>query len=135
MASAKFAWTDGGAQSLTLQLFLQNQTLAKNVPTFVAVSLDGSVVEAITIGSGQNEAIVTIRHERDASDLRDLLSALRRRISMTLTPDTDSPGTTFTFTAIGAVPEERLEAEGRQNLWAAGPIRLRRLDGGAFDPA
>ncbi len=134
MASARFQWTDGGAQSLILQLFVQNQTLAKFVPTFVAVALDGSVVDAITIGSGQNEAIVTIRHERDASDLRDLLSAMRRRISLTFTPDTDSPGTTFTVTAIGPVPEETMEAEGRQNLWAAGPIRLRRLDGGAFDP-
>lgn len=132
--AAKFDWTDGGAQSFTTDLKLQGQMLDTNQPAYYTEALDGSVVEVVTVGSGQNEAIQFIRHEADDSGLRDLLDAMRRGISVTYTPDTGAPGTTFTVTAIPPVPAAEMENEGRQNLWRAGPIRLRRLDGGAFAP-
>lgn len=132
---SRFQWTDGGAQSFITDIRVQQQTYSKNRPAFVTESLDGTVVEAIVIGSGQNQATMSIRHERDHSGLRDLADALRRRISMTYTPDNDTPGTTFTVTAVGDVPNPALEAEGRQDLFALGPFTLRRLDGGAFEPA
>lgn len=132
---ARFQWTDGGAQSLITDLRLQNQAYSHHRPSFDVESIDGSVVEAIVIGSGQNQNTGYIRHEASHAELRDLASALRRRISITYTPDNDTPGTTFTVTAVGDVPDPVQEAEGRQNLWALGPITLRRLDGGAFEPA
>ncbi len=132
--SARFQWTDGGAQSFVTVLKLQQQTYAHNRPAFVVESIDGSVVEAVVVGSGQNQIRGFIRHETDQASLRDLASALRRRLSMTFTPDNDVPGTTFTVTAVGEVPNPVQEAEGRQDLFALGPITLRRLDGGAFEP-
>lgn len=132
---ARFQWTDGGAQSFICDLRLQGQTYSKNRPTFVTEALDGSVVEAVVIGSGQNQVTASIRHEADHSGLRDLADALSRRISMTFTPDNDTPGTTFTVTAVGQVPQPVLESAGQENLFALGPFTLRRLDGGAFEPA
>lgn len=133
--SARFQWTDGGAQSFITVLKLQQQTYSKNYPAMENESIDGSVVEAIVIGSGQNQVTGYIRHETDHDALRDLASALRRRISMTFTPDNGTPGTTFTVTAVGRIPDPQLESEGRQDLFSLGPITLRRLDGGAFEPA
>lgn len=132
---ARFQWTDGGAQSFICDLKLQGQMFSKNVPAFRTESLDGSVVEVVTVGSFQNQVTAWIRHEAAHSGLRDLAAALRRGISMTLTPDNDTPGTTFTVTAVGDVPDPELETEGKQNLFRLGPLALRRLDGGALEPA
>ena len=135
MGTSKFAWTDGGAQTFTTDLHTQRQEPNKNIPVFPAAALDGSVVEVITIGSGQNEIFVTITHERDDSGLRDWRAALMRGISQVFTPDTDSPGTTFTVTAIHPIPMIRMVSEGRQSpRYSMSGIRLRRLDGGAFLP-
>ena len=136
MGASKFAWTDGGAQSLTLDLHTQHHEPSKNRPVYVSEALDGTALEAVSVGSGQNESLVMIQAEGDATGLRDLRDAMRRTISMTYTPDLDSPGTTFTITAIPPIPEIRQETEGvKSPLYSMGPVRLRRLDGGVFWPA
>lgn len=135
MGASKFAWTDGGAQSLTLDLHVQKQAPSKNRPVFVAESLDGTAFEHVSIGSGQNEAVVHVEAEGDATGLRDWIDAIRRGISQTFTPDVGSPGTTFTVTAVPPIPAVTIQTEGRQSpLYRVGPIVLRRLDGGAFWP-
>ena len=135
MGASKFAWTDGGAQSITLDLHVQKQAPNKNRPVFVGESLDGTAFEHVSVGSGQNEAVVNVAAEGDATGLRDWIDAIRRGISQTFTPDMDSPATTFTVTAVPPIPDIALETEGRQSpLFRVGPIRLRRLDGGAFWP-
>ena len=135
MAASQFDWTDGGAQSLTLDLHTQRHAPNKNRPTFAAESLDGTALEVVSVGSGQNEAAVMIEAEGDATGLRDMIDAMRRGISMTYTPDLDSPGTTFTVQAMPPLPAIRQQSEGRQSpLFLVGPVVLRRLDGGAFWP-
>ena len=136
-ARSRFAWTDGGAQTFDTDLHTQQHRLRKNRPVFPVESLDGTVVEAISIGSGQNETAVTIMSERDRTGLRDFLDAADRRLVLTYTPDQDNAsGTTFTVTAVGPVPRmPDMESEGNQSpRYTVGPIVLRRLDGGAFDP-
>ena len=128
---------DGGAQTFDTDLHTQQHRLAKNRPVFVVPSLDGTVIEAISIGSGQNQCSIMIMEERDRTGLRDWLDALDRRISMTYTPDQDNAsGTTFTVTAVGPVPRMlEMSSEGAQSpRYNVGPIMLRVLDGGAFDP-
>lgn len=135
MGASKWEWTDGGAQSFTADLHIQKQEPNLNRPVYVAESLDGSVIEAISIGSGQEEIRCVVTEERDATGLRDFQDALRRRLSMTFTPDLDAPGTTFTVTAAGGVPQVQMVSEGNQSpRYGLGPITLRRLDGGSFWP-
>ncbi len=135
MGASKWAWTDGGAQSFTADLHVQRQSPNKNRPVFPAHSLDGTVIEVISIGSGQNEAIMHVMEERDATGLRDWHDALRRGIEQTFTPDLDSPGTTFTVKAIHPIPQIAHTSEGSQSpRFRLGPIKFRRLDGGAFWP-
>ena len=135
MGASKFTWTDSGAKTFTTDLHVQAQAPRKNRPVWIAGSLDGTVVEAISVGSGQNEIAVMVMAERDAVGLRDWRDAIRRGISQVFTPDLDAPGTTFTVTAIPPIPEIEMQSEGRQApLFVLGPIVLRRLDGGALWP-
>lgn len=135
MGASKFEWTDGGAQSFTTDLHVQQQVPDKNRPTHTAESLDGSVIESISVGSGQNQIVVNIEHERDDAGLRDFRDAARRSLSLTFTPDVDAAGTTFTVTAAPPVPEIIMVSEGRQSpRYALRGLILRRLDGGAFLP-
>lgn len=135
MGASKFAWTDSGAQTFTTDLHVQRQEPNTNQPSFAAEALDGSVVEVISIGSGQNEVLVTVTEERDDQGLRDWRDALVRGISQVFTPDVDSPGTTFTVTAIHPIPRISMVAEGQQSpRYQMAGILLRRLDGGAFLP-
>lgn len=134
MGASKFAWTDGGAQSFTCDVHVQNQMPQKHRWKKKTRSLDGTVLEVTTVGSGINELDVAIRHDLDHTGLRDLRDALDRGLQMTYTPDIDVPGTTYTVKAVGEVAEIALEAEGRQNMFAIPHVRLARLDGGAFPP-
>jgi len=130
--ASKFQWTDGGSQSFTTDVHVQNQVPQKFRTLYPDRSLDGSVLEVISIGSGINEVSMAIRHDNDDTGLRDLHDALARGLQMTYTPDTDVPATTYTVKAV-EIGEIALEMEGRQNLWRF-DVTLARLDGGAFAP-
>lgn len=135
MGASKFAWTDGGAQTFTTSLHIQQQVPNKNRPVFPAESLDGSVIEVIVVGSGQNEILCTVTQERDDQQFRDWREAILRGISQVFTPDVDAPGTFFTVTAIHPIPLIAMVSEGLQSpRYSMVGIRLRRLDGGAFLP-
>lgn len=134
MGASKFAWTDGGAQSFTCDVHVQLQTPHQHRWKKKTRSLDGTVLEVTTVGSGINEVVCAIRHDNDDTGLRDLQDALDRGLEMTFTPNLDAPGTTYTVKAVGEVAPVTLEEEGQQNLWSIPYVRLARLDGGAFAP-
>ncbi len=135
MGASKFAWTDGGAQTFTTDLHVQSQVPNINQPVFPSQSLDGTVIEVLSVGTGQEEVWVTVTHERDDEGLRDWRDAIVRGISQVFTPDIDAPGTTFTVTAIHPIPQISMISEGQQSpRYSMTGIRLRRLDGGAFLP-
>jgi hypothetical protein len=133
MSASRFQWTDSGAQSFITDVHVQNQVPEKVRSLFPARSLDQTVVEVVSVGSGVNQVSILIVAERDDTGLRDFQDAAKRGISITYTPDNaGAPGTTYTVTAV-AVGEIRLDRRGRQDLFTL-PLTLARLDGGAFAP-
>lgn len=130
--ASRFQWTDGGAQSLITDLHVQNQIPEKVRSLFPTRSLDKSVVEVVSVGSGVNQVRVLIAAEGDDTGLRDFQDAAKRGISIIYTPDNSDPGTTFTVTAV-QVGEIGLDRRGRQDLFTLS-LTLARLDGGAFSP-
>ena len=130
--ASRFQWTDSGAQSFITDIHVQNQVPTEAYAAFPERSLDGSVLEVVTVAGGIKELDIVIRHDLDHAALVTLRTAARRGLQFTYTPDNDTPGTTFTVKAV-EVGEVVIEGQGRQNLFAL-PMRLARLDGGAFGP-
>lgn len=128
---SKVEWNDGSAQSLTLKLRFQDWTPDHAQTRFSELSLDGSTRNVVVIGSGQNEVRAVVRHEDQDKELDDFIRAGLDDYEITLTPDTASPGTTYTVKLLEAAPLA-MESEGRQNLFRTG-LRFRRMDGGTFE--
>jgi len=131
MGVAKFDWTDGGAQSLTLALKLQTPIAAHDKERHTAISLDRTKHEVLVVGAGAKEAIVSIRVDSQMKETDDFIESGLDGIALTMTPDTATPATTIPVQMMAA---SRIELEwDNLKVYRVRMLRFRRLDGLTFN--
>jgi hypothetical protein len=133
---ARFTWTDGGAQTHTLALPLQEVRPAKDLWRGFAQAVDRSAVEVLEVGAGVYEIVCIINYENDPESLLDMMVAGWRGITLRYIPDySGAPSEYHDCIYIGPDPKTAIPFGADQKVFDEHrvEIRLRRTDGGSFD--
>jgi hypothetical protein len=133
---SELRYTDGGAQTYQLRVPLQALMPGMEWPAqWVAGSLDGTVYEHITVGSGIYLVAGLIRYENEPDELQAMVQAGQRGITLNWYPDaTGAPGTFYACRLVTPPPGGKWVAT-RDPITlreAQLQIELARTDGSAF---
>jgi hypothetical protein len=130
---SSFDWTLGGAQNLTLEELIQNIVPMHFQRRYPSQSIDGTVVEVVTVGSMLYQIACSIRVDTQGAEIDEMISAGLNGIPITLTYNDDSPGTFSEACQLIEASPIGLEFDGRLQLYHAQRLVWRRLDGGNFN--
>lgn len=128
--TATLSWTEGGAQSHTLQVPIQEVRPSYRARRYVRESLDYSNREVYTIGSGVYEILGVIRYDNDPQSLIDMLSAGARGLTLTYDDGTNSYACYLVYDSDEITPDFDVDQKAFDELKME--VRLRKTDGTAF---
>lgn len=132
--SAQFTWTDGTTKNYLLSRPLDRLRYAVRQTHYTLDSLDFSVRQTYTLGSGVYEVLGDIRYDADSTGLSNLLRAGARGLTLTYWPK--KTGSTNHYDCYLIQPTDPgLQTELEESYPARRnrvTLRLRKTNGAAF---
>ncbi len=126
-----FVWTQPSGEEQALMTAEPIQWLAPghNRTRFEAEALDGGSFSVVTIGAGQNQAEIQLRHEPASKLMDELWRAILDKLDITLVDDETDQASAYTVKGIGGTAPRRDGETGQAELYEMTAL-FRRMDGG-----
>lgn len=133
-AGFKYTPSGGALTTLALNAPLKDLHAAQDETHYVRESLDKTVREVTTIGSGVYEITATIRFADDPQDLIEFLKHGRRGVTLAYFPSLAVSGTSYNCLLIHAGPVEIAPDGDRYGFGEYQcTVRLRRTSGATWE--